>query len=106
MGIRENTLKIYGGNDKDWLGFKFTKKNTVSFHHIIKIEQGGKTQINNLAILSKISHRLLNKIENEDPDLYEEINQLFVEVIGSNAPPNESYFKNIDKLLKKVPDFK
>ena len=59
MGIREKSVKIYDCYEKDWMGFKITKKNPYSFHHIVKSCDGGKTIINNFAILFFINGLLL-----------------------------------------------
>ena len=106
MGIREKSVKIYCCYEKDWMGFKITKKNPYSFHHIIKSCDGGKTTINNFAILTKSSHRYLNLLERLYPNIYNELNDVFLELISSNAPPTKKYYEKIDKILKKVPEFK
>lgn len=105
MGIREKSVKIYGCYNIDWMGYKITKKNPYSFHHVIKVCNGGKTKIDNFAILTKNSHRYLNLLERLYPDIYHELNEMFVELILSNAPPTDCYYKKVEKVLKKVHNF-
>ena len=61
---------------------------------------------NNFAILTKSSHRYLNLLERLYPNIYNELNDVFLELISSNAPPTKKYYEKIEKILKKVPEFK
>ncbi len=58
----------------DWLSYQITKNNILTLHHILKVADGGKLNIDNSALLTKRAHRALNICENRDYILYLEIN--------------------------------
>ena len=62
--------RVYCTYEKDWMGFKISKRNFLTFHHITKRCMKGLEDIDNGALLGKKSHELLNMIEIFDEDLY------------------------------------
>ena len=72
--IMPELVKIYKPDNYDWLSYQITKKNILTLHHIIKVAEGGKTDIENLALLTKKAHRALHICESKDFILYSEIN--------------------------------
>lgn len=75
MGYKKTIKKmqyIYGTSNIDWMGYEITENNPLTFHHIQKRINGGKTCIRNGALLSVDAHNKLNIIEYICPKLYEE----------------------------------
>ena len=92
-------LEIYKPMGIDWMCFQITKKNPYSFHHIKKQQNGGLLILENGAILSKKSHRLLNWIEEKYPLLYLDWEELFFLI---NQERNfELYEKRAREMKKK-----
>lgn len=99
-----NMIKIYGLTDRDWMSFKITSKRSITYHHIIKTEDGGKTTIRNGALLTKKAHNLLHCIEYNDLAIYKEINALF-QIINKNKCGKEE-LEQIRFLILKYLDAK
>ena len=59
------------------MGFKINKISDLTFHHIIKAEDGGDYSLENGAILTKKTHDFLHCIEGKNHLTYDEINRLF-----------------------------
>ena len=81
-------IKIYGTYKFDWMNFKICRDD-LTYHHIVKKENGGKLTIENGALLTKRAHEYLHSIERLDVDLYERINNVLKEI------------KYADKIIKK-----
>lgn len=92
-------IGIYG--KEDWLGFKITKENPYSIHHIFKKVYYEINDISNYALLSKHSHELLNEFEAYDRESYYQLNGLLREVNESKKPPTKEHYKKVNKILKK-----
>ena len=71
--IRLELIKIYG--KICMLNEPLTKKNYITLHHILKRELGGKTSIENGALLSRLMHEYLHFIENWYYGEYNYINE-------------------------------
>lgn len=92
-------LEIYKPQGIDWMSFQITKKNPYSFHHIRKEENGGKLIVNNGAILSKKSHRLLNWLEETNPLVYLDWEELFLLI---NKERTFQPYENRSRELKRL----
>lgn len=79
-----NMIRIYQIRDRDWMSFKICSSRSLTYHHIIKVEDGGKTIVNNGAILTKKAHDFLHCIEHNEFKIYSEINDLF-HIINTNV---------------------
>lgn len=90
--VKRDMLHIYKPKGLDWLGYRITKQNPFSYHHIVKIENGGTMTIKNGAILTIISHEYLNIIEYKDYEIYERLNGM-LQIINNQvkAPTLEEY---------------
>ena len=97
--LLQSLIKIYQPCNFDWLSYQITKKNILTLHHIIKVENGGNTEKENCALLTKRSHRALHICENEDFILYSEINDFFKEVICTGQPIDD-FFASKSKEYK------
>lgn len=95
-------LKIYKTKERDWLGYKIYRNTPLTRHHIFKRVYGGANDISNYALLIEKSHEDLHRIEKIDLQAYNELNNLFRELNESMQPPNEEYYQNIGKILKRV----
>lgn len=63
-------ISIFEPKNIDWMGYKVTKKNPYTFHHIVERRYGGKLTIDNGAILSREAHDHLNYLEVYVPEAY------------------------------------
>jgi len=96
--------------DYDWLGFKVTEDNYITGHHIVSRCDGGEDSVDNMALLSLLSHRYLHEvIEQYDIDTFNKINDILKNICISRREPNESEYQNIlfliynfEKKYKKV----
>jgi len=93
-------IEIYKPRDFDWMSYKITKKNFLTFHHIIESSKGGLSIIENGALITKNGHQLLNKIYCIDKMLYDDWNELFKLINGSMKEPTEEMMEE-SKILKK-----
>lgn len=98
----EFMLQIYQTYEYDWLGDKINNINKLTKHHIVKKEHGGENGISNYALLTGKSHKLIHLVEEEDPDLFAEINALFLELNRSVQPPTEDYYRRMDRLVSRI----
>ncbi len=94
-----NMLKIYNIEDRDWMSFKITRENYLTYHHIVKNEDGGEYSIDNGAILTKNSHDFLHCVEHKNVRIYNEINNFF-KIINDKQGVNCDYeFAQIRNLI-------
>ena len=110
--IKEEMIKIYNTYKLDWMNYIIIN-NDLTYHHIIKIEEGGKTTIDNGALLTQRAHNYLNIIEKTDIDIYNRINKILKEINNNKSEPTivqrqkidlllfEFEIKNVDKIIKK-----
>ena len=98
-------LMIFGNPRKDWMGYKYSKKNYISYHHILEKRNDGIESIDNGALLSRTSHILLHKIESENYDLYLKWQQLFIEINLSRKPLDDYFYAKIAGLRKETKEF-
>ncbi len=99
--VLERLVERHGTYGVDWMGFSLSKKNPLTYHHIIKECEKGKKTVENGAPLTKQAHAFLNCLERVKPDLYVEWNELFTEINRSEAPPSEEHVEKIKVLRKK-----
>ena len=98
--IKKEMLKIYKPiSGLDWLNYKLVK-NKVTYHHIIKREDGGKKIISNGALLMPIAHQYLHLIENKDIDTYIGINKMFEYINQQQYEPTQEQREILEYMLK------
>ena len=95
--IRDEMIKIYGNNC--WMGYRLTKNNPFTFHHIFEQRVGGKDLIENGALLTKFAHRDLNTMDLHVKPLYKDLNILFKELNNTKKAPTIDYYKEVNKIL-------
>ena len=105
MSKRRTTIDImkiqYCTYQKDWMGFKVTKENPLTFHHIKKEEDGGHKTVDNGALLTKLAHRYLHNIEHYDMGLYEWLNSILKRINNSKSEPQKEDYREIIEVLER-----
>ena len=94
-------IGIYATTEYDWLGDYITDVSKLQRHHIVKKEDGGENGISNYALLTPKSHRLINLLEVEEPETFNKLNTMFLELNRSIQPPKDEYYQRINEILKK-----
>ena len=95
--VRDMLVYYYG--PKCWLGGQVTKDNYLTLHHIKPVRDGGRTTLENGALLSRQKHAEFNVLEEMYPEYGEEINNYFLEYRGQY--PQEIY-ERIQELMSLV----
>ena len=83
----------------DWLNYKLVKKD-LTYHHILKREDGGKATIDNGALLMPAGHQYLHLIEYKDIETYIAINKIFEIVNSQRSEPVLEQREIIEYLLR------
>lgn len=98
-------LKIYKPiSGLDWLNYKIVRKNDLTFHHIVKKENGGKAVIENGALLLPIPHHYLHLIEYRDIETYIALNKIFEIINKQRHEPTKDQREIIEYLLREFED--
>ena len=98
--IRERMLTIYG--EACWMGYKVSKKNPFTYHHIVERRNGGGVTMDNGAVLTRIAHDDLNRIEQARRSYYKALNELFKELNATMKPPTKEYYMEVYDILGKA----
>lgn len=98
--LKIEMLKIYKPySNLDWLNYKLDKNN-VTLHHIIKREDNGSKDINNMALIMPHGHQYLHLIEYKDIETYNALTKVFKFINEQQHEPTSSQRKLIEYLLK------
>jgi len=112
LEITKEMINIYKTYKIDWMNYIIID-NDITFHHIIKEENGGKKEFSNGALLTSRAHEYLHSIERNDIDIYNRINNIFISINKQKHAPSykqrekidllllEYEIKNADKIIKK-----
>ena len=95
----ETIIKKYNCTDFDWMNFRITKKNPLTFHHIDKECEGGERILKNGAPLTNIAHEYLHIIETYDKETYDALNKMFKLINLSGKEPTSIDRLTIEYLL-------
>ena len=95
--LRGELARIYG--PQCWMRYKLDRKNPFTAHHIKEVRNGGKTTIDNLALLTYWAHQDLNHMWEHDKSLYNALNALFKVLNKTKKPPTKEYFKEVNGIL-------
>ena len=110
--LKEEMIKIYKTYTLDGMNYLIIN-NDITYHHIIKEENGGKVTYDNGALLTRRAHNYLHLIERIDIDIYNRINEVLKEINNNKKEPTnlqrqridlllyEFEIKNVDKIIKK-----
>lgn len=99
--VIKEMIEIYRPGDYDWMGSRISKKNVLTFHHIVKRKEG-LTIKENGALLTQKSHQRLNKLEAHNKDLFERWQWLFIAINISNMPPSVDLIAQIQELKEET----
>ena len=98
--IKRQMLEIYKPYSKlDWLNYKLVR-NDVTLHHIIKREDGGRKDIDNLSLIMPSGHQFLHLIECKDIETYITINKILKIINNQKAEPTIDQREIIEYLLQ------
>ena len=98
--VRNEMLNLYGQNC--WMLYSFDKKNAFTYHHMLEQRKGGKTTIENGAILTFWAHQDLNQLDEHNKSMYRDLNLLFKELNDTGMPPTIEYYKQVNGILLKA----
>lgn len=93
-------IKIYKPVDLDWLNYRVTPSNPLTFHHIIKKEHSGKEIVENGALITEIGHQYLHLIECKNIDTYILLNKIFKMVNEQKSCPTDEQRELIEYILR------
>lgn len=77
----------YAVEEFDWMHFKITEENPLTYHHIKKKEFGGKKTIENGAPLTVDAQSYLHYIEKKDINAYNRINAILRKINRQGFAP-------------------
>lgn len=83
----------------DWMNYRLVRKD-VTKHHIVKREDGGKLELNNIALLMPTPHQYLHLIECKDIETYIALNKLFKVINTQMTEPNQEQREIVEYLLE------
>jgi hypothetical protein len=93
-------IKNYHNLKYDWMGFKITKGNPLTSHHIKKAEDGGEDVPDNTAALTVLAHRYLHEqIELDSLDYYDAFNYIFETINKSRKYPSRDQLEYTKKII-------
>ena len=99
VAITREMLHIYKPlSNMDWMNYRLVRKD-LTFHHIVKREDGGKRTIENGALLMPVAHQYLHLIEYKDIETYNAINKIFRYVNDQEYEPTREQREIIEYLL-------
>ncbi len=93
-------IRIYNVKKIDWMGYKVSKDNPYTYHHLKKKEYGGKEDLKNGAILTDIAHKYLHIIESRDKELYDLLNNVLWQINEQGFAPLKRQLLAIDFILR------
>ena len=96
--VKSEMIDIYKLGKYDWMNYKINEEDVITFHHIIKVEDGGEYIKENGALLTERAHEYLHYIERVDKKIYQLINKVFLDINEQMSPPNMAQ-RNMIELL-------
>lgn len=97
--VTKELIKIYRPIGLDWMNYRVTRQNPVTYHHIIKKENGGLYTLDNGALLTTTGHQYLHIIECKEIKLYDMLNKMFEIINRQRTAPTEEQREIIEYLL-------
>ena len=98
--ITKLMVNMYNLKGIDFAGYKVSKDNPYTYHHLIKRCNFGKKTIENGAILTKNAHEYLHIVETRTLELYVYINNVLKQINEQGHEPLLRQILAIDYLLK------
>lgn len=97
--VTKEMIKIYKPLDLDWMNYRVTRQNPITFHHIIKREHGGLYTFDNGALLTETGHRYLHIIEYKEAKIFDMLNKMFEIINRQRHAPTQEQREIIEYLL-------
>lgn len=98
--VTKELIKIYKPVDIDWMNYKVTRQNPLTYHHIVKKEHGGLYTLDNGALLTMTAHQYLHIIECKEIKLFDMLNKMFEIINRQRHAPTPEQRQIIDYLLE------
>lgn len=95
-------IDIFNPEGIDWMNMTLSSNNPYTRHHIKEKRNGGDNSLENLAILTKRSHNLLNILDRLCPDAYNDLQNVFRKINETGTHPSDEIINEIDLILYKV----
>lgn len=83
----------------DWMNYEIVRLTDLTFHHIVKMEDGGKYIMSNGGLLLPNSHQYLHLIECKEYKTYNALNNMFTIVNKQRKEPTREQREVIEYLL-------
>lgn len=100
--VLNKMINIYQPNGRDWMGYKMTKDNPYTYHHIKEKRNGGGVTIGNGAILTKQAHRDLNELDQYCPEAYEDYQAVFRYINSLHGPIPEDIYDELMEYIEEL----
>lgn len=84
--VLNQLIRIFEQKNIDWMGYKVSRSNPCTYHHILERRYGGKLTIDNGAILTREAHDHLNYLEAYIPEAYDDWQRFFRYVNAKKKP--------------------
>ena len=97
--VTREMIKIYKPLELDWMNYRVTRQNPITFHHIIKREHGGLYTFDNGALLTNTGHHYLHIIEYKEIKIYTMLNKMFEIINRQRHAPTQDQREIIEYLL-------
>ena len=97
--VTRELIKLYKPIDLDWLNYKVNRPSDLTYHHIIKKENGGLYTLDNGALLTSTAHQYLHIIEYKEIKIYEMLNKMFEIINRQRHAPTMEQREIIEYLL-------
>lgn len=91
-------IKLWKVDKVDWMGYESDER--YSYHHLHKKSDGGKTTLENGAVLHQSTHSYLHTIEHYDYDKYIQLNTILKVINKQRTMPTIEQLKEIQSVLK------
>ena len=89
----------YAVEEYDWMRFKITEDNPLTYHHLKKKEHGGDLSVENGAPLTREAQCYLHYIEQKDVRTYNKINDILKEINAQGFGPTAKQKKKIELFM-------
>ena len=97
--VTKEMIKIYKPLDLDWMNYRVTRQNPITFHHIVKKEHGGLYTFDNGALLTETGHRYLHIIEYKEAKIFDMLNKMFEIINRQQHAPTQEQREIVEYLL-------
>lgn len=97
--VTKEMIKIYKPLDLDWMNYRVTRQNPITFHHIVKREHSGLYTFDNGALITEVGHRYLHIIEYKEAKIFYMLNKMFEIINKQRHAPTQEQREIVEYLL-------